>query len=118
MDETREYIRHRIGRAGGDPAVFRADTYEMAHEGSQGIPRLLNVLCDTALVYAYAAKRCAVDTDTFAEVFKDRERQNSKVVSNGARRPLPLERERSPEKVTLELDAATLRELFAGLRDP
>jgi general secretion pathway protein A len=52
--ETRGYIRHRITVAGGDPDLFEAAACEAVYRHSGGIPRLINLLCDTALVYGYA----------------------------------------------------------------
>ena len=52
--ETRGYIRHRIAVAGGDPDLFEDAACEAIYRHSGGIPRLINLLCDTALVYGYA----------------------------------------------------------------
>ena len=54
LSETREYIRHRITVAGGDPNLFEDSACEATYRHSGGIPRLINLLCDTALVYGYA----------------------------------------------------------------
>lgn len=53
-DETREYIRHRLQVAGGDPDLFSDAACEAIYRFSGGTPRLINLLCDTALVYGYA----------------------------------------------------------------
>lgn len=48
--ETREYIRHRIKVAGGaDDLIFNTDAMDRIHDYSQGIPRVINVLCDHVL---------------------------------------------------------------------
>ncbi len=52
--ETRGYIRHRITVAGGAPDLFEDSACEAIYRHSGGIPRLINLLCDTALVYGYA----------------------------------------------------------------
>ncbi len=52
--ETREYIRHRIVVAGGNPDLFEDAACEAIYRHSGGVPRLINLLCDTALVYGYA----------------------------------------------------------------
>ena len=52
--ETQEYIRHRITVAGGDPGLFEDPACEVIYRHSSGIPRLINLLCDTTLVYGYA----------------------------------------------------------------
>jgi type II secretory pathway predicted ATPase ExeA len=49
--ETAGYIRHRLEVAGGDPDIFTARACAAIHRYSNGVPRLINLLCDTALVY-------------------------------------------------------------------
>ena len=53
-EETPEYPRHRLDKAGGDPDLFEAEACMAIHAASGGVPRLINLLCDTALVYGYA----------------------------------------------------------------
>lgn len=52
--ETIEYITHRLVTAGGDKSVISFEAMELFHELSVGVPRIINSLCDTALVYAFA----------------------------------------------------------------
>ena len=52
--ETREYIRHRVNIASkkaGD--IFTESAYRLIYKYSQGIPRLINIACDRALLTAY-----------------------------------------------------------------
>lgn len=59
--ETREYINHRLNVAGGKSSeLFEDDTYEIIHRYSGGIPRLINTLCDTALLCAFADDKGSV----------------------------------------------------------
>ncbi|MBI3899546.1 MAG: AAA family ATPase [Gammaproteobacteria bacterium] len=54
-DEMRAYITHRLKVAGmGDKHFFAADTFPIIHKYTGGLPRLINTLCDTALICAYA----------------------------------------------------------------
>jgi type II secretory pathway predicted ATPase ExeA/outer membrane protein OmpA-like peptidoglycan-associated protein len=53
--ETENYIRHRIFIAGGTQEIFTHDACLAVHHYSKGVPRLINLICDTALVYAYGA---------------------------------------------------------------
>jgi type II secretory pathway predicted ATPase ExeA len=49
-DETIDYLRHRLAIAGGDlDKIFEPDAVRDIHRLTQGIPRLINTLCDTAL---------------------------------------------------------------------
>ncbi len=67
--ETRNYIAHRLRKAGsGDREIFSEDTIPLIYQYSGGIPRLINTLCDTALMCAFAddLRVVAVNTVTAA----------------------------------------------------
>lgn len=72
QDETFKYVAHRLQVAGGRPDLFTDEAIELAHSCSRGIPRLVNQLCDTALVYGYAAERERIDLELMEEVVRDR----------------------------------------------
>jgi general secretion pathway protein A len=56
--ETRGYIQHRLEVAGaGDREIFAEDTFAEVFRFTGGVPRLINTLCDTAMMAAYAADR-------------------------------------------------------------
>jgi general secretion pathway protein A len=56
-DETSAYIAHRLGVAGGGPAVeFSPAAIDVVHRCTAGIPRLINLLCDRALLGAYSER--------------------------------------------------------------
>jgi general secretion pathway protein A len=53
--ETKEYIQHRIHIASLKPGVrFTAPAFYMIYKFSKGIPRLINIVCDRALLTAYS----------------------------------------------------------------
>ncbi|TCT21366.1 AAA family ATPase [Thiobaca trueperi] len=54
-EETYKYIRHRIRVAGGEAEIFTSDACHGVYHYSKGIPRIINLICDAALVYAYGA---------------------------------------------------------------
>lgn len=72
--ETREYITHRLRKVGGEPGIFAAGTHELIHRSSGGIPRVINILCDTGLVYAYGSMHQEVGVELMADVIRDRDR--------------------------------------------
>jgi len=54
-EDTRAYITHRLRIAGmGERHLFLPDAFPIIHKYTGGLPRLINTLCDTALVCAYA----------------------------------------------------------------
>ena len=59
--ETGAYIRHRLAVAGLTRAVFPPATQREIYRLSGGIPRLINILCDRALLGAYARDKTVVD---------------------------------------------------------
>jgi hypothetical protein len=72
LSETIGYIRHRLTVAGGDPALFDDLACAAVHAHAGGIPRLVNMLCDFALVYGYAEGRRLIDFDIVQEVAETR----------------------------------------------
>ncbi|RLC32015.1 MAG: general secretion pathway protein GspA [Deltaproteobacteria bacterium] len=73
-EETFRYIRHRLKVAGAPRQnIFRKSAIEVIFKYSGGIPRLINILCDTALVYAYADTRKTVDKKIVENVIRARE---------------------------------------------
>jgi general secretion pathway protein A len=70
--ETVGYVRHRINVAGGSPDLFTPEALELVHECTGGVPRLVNIVCDTALVYAFSDQRASVGIDTVEQVIHDR----------------------------------------------
>lgn len=71
-EQIGDYICHRLEVAGGDPALFRPEACQLVYQHSGGIPRLINLLCDTALVYGYAAGRKSIGVELVCEVVQDK----------------------------------------------
>lgn len=56
------YIRHRLTVAGAaDPGIFASRAIELIHKASRGLPRLINTICDNAMLSAYSADRKSID---------------------------------------------------------
>ena len=63
--EMREYIEHRLEVAGGENrALFADDTFDIIHRYTGGVPRLINTLCDSALLCSFADEKTIVDLDS------------------------------------------------------
>jgi general secretion pathway protein A len=59
--ETQSYIQHRLDVAGaGDRELFQADTFAEIFRFAGGVPRLINTLCDTAMMAAFTADHSVV----------------------------------------------------------
>jgi len=62
--ETAKYINHRLRRAAtGTPVEFPPEATDAIHARSRGVPRIINVICDAALVFGYAEERRAVELE-------------------------------------------------------
>jgi len=90
--ESEQYIRHRWGVAGaGGPLPFDRRALQRIHRLSRGVPRRINLLCDRALLGAYATGKATIDrriVDRAAqEVFGSAELDSAPV----KRRPARLE---------------------------
>ncbi|WP_457571687.1 XrtA/PEP-CTERM system-associated ATPase [Desulfovulcanus sp.] len=74
QEETYEYIAHRIKAAGCEnQSLFTPEALAQIYKHSRGIPRLINILCDTALVYGYADEAQAISEEIVNHVIADRE---------------------------------------------
>jgi type II secretory pathway predicted ATPase ExeA len=69
--ETRKYIRHRLRVAGGDPDTFSPEAIAVIYLLSGGLPRLINALCDAALVYGFGEGQAVLDGAIVIEVVLD-----------------------------------------------
>jgi general secretion pathway protein A len=55
-EETAAYVSHRLAIAGGSAVSFAPKTLDLVHRYTGGIPRLINLLCDRALLGGYSAR--------------------------------------------------------------
>jgi len=70
--ETREYIEHRLKVAGSeDTDLIADDAFAPIYRCTGGIPRLINTLCDTALLCAFAEDKQTVDTEDVMSAIKE-----------------------------------------------
>lgn len=70
-DETGEYIEQRLKIAGRDPhraPIFPAQTVSTIYKYSQGLPRLINTICENALIAAYARQSQTVTPQMIEDV--------------------------------------------------
>jgi len=89
LSECQEYIASRLKHAGGYPHIFPSKTVEEIHRYSAGIPRLVNVICDNAMINAYALDSKEVTPALVQEVAEDLHLTSANR-SSGARRESSL----------------------------
>lgn len=68
---TAGYIAHRLRQAGGTGTEFEPAAIARIHAEADGVPRVVNKICDLGLVYAMAAGRQTVGADLIAELIDD-----------------------------------------------
>jgi len=71
-DELAEYLQYRLHAVGcSDLKLFSRDAEDQIYHFSRGIPRLINVVCDNALVIGYALGKRRIGADVIAEAAAD-----------------------------------------------
>lgn len=63
-DEAQAYIAHRLRVSGGHADLFTPGAIDELHKLADGVPRLINVICDRALLGAYVEDKRRVDRVT------------------------------------------------------
>ena len=72
--ETAAYIRHRLHVVGGAADLFDDLSCAAVYYFTGGVPRLINLLCDQALVYGFSDDKEHIDLEVIAAVVADRNR--------------------------------------------
>lgn len=70
--EVGDYIEHRLKVAGRERQLFTPLATSKIAKAAGGIPRSVNILCDMALVYGFAAEARLIDVHLVDEVLRDR----------------------------------------------
>lgn len=61
QQDTRDYIKHRLGIAGSVGEIFTEKAITEVYRYSTGVPRLINTICDNALLEGYLFKTKTID---------------------------------------------------------
>ena len=72
-DEVQAYVDTRLRVAGAQRPIFDEDAKALIAEHSRGVPRVINILADTALVYAFSAQEETVSRETVETLIKDKQ---------------------------------------------
>jgi len=71
LEETGEYIAHRLQKAGGSLDLFTPTAVELIFKLSEGIPRSINIACQAALVYGFADEAPRITQDIVRQLIQD-----------------------------------------------
>ncbi len=109
-DETERYINHRLRRAAlGAPVQFPREVTDRIYARARGVPRLINVVCDATLVYAYAEDRRAIEASLMDGVFAELE-ATGVLRREGDHRGEPAGREQPAASTHQQTPIAPIRE--------
>lgn len=75
LEDTKNYILHRLGVAGRTEPVFVEDTYKVIFERSGGIPRRINHICDMSLLVGFSKGVKLIGDEIVNDVVRDLEGQ-------------------------------------------
>ena len=67
-NNTREYINHRIRVAGAERGIFTAEAINKIHAYAKGVPRVINTVCDNALLEGFLMKNESIEEDIIDSV--------------------------------------------------
>jgi general secretion pathway protein A len=72
--EARPYIEHRLAVAGHSdpPTLFTDEAVEAIHAAAGGVPRVMNILCNLSLIYAFADDKKTIDGRIAQEIIRDK----------------------------------------------
>jgi type II secretory pathway predicted ATPase ExeA len=70
-EDTRDYIQHRMKVAGSITDIFTDNAIAMVFKYSHGVPRLINTICDNALLEGFLFKKSIVDDSIVRSVAVD-----------------------------------------------
>ncbi|WP_426413256.1 ExeA family protein [Bradyrhizobium ganzhouense] len=74
--EVDRYISFRLEKAGSSRPLFTSDATALIATAGRGIPRMINILCDTALVYGFAGGRTLIGGDIVRDVIADKQQHS------------------------------------------
>ncbi|MGA8151656.1 MAG: AAA family ATPase [Terriglobales bacterium] len=113
LGETKGYIERRLQLAGADSratALFPLATITTVFQHSRGIPRLINTICENALIAAYAKQSPIVTAEIIEGIATD--------FRLGVTHQTRAEQNKSSEEIDVRKAARTLLELYAYLQKP
>ncbi len=70
-NETKEYVNHRLNIAGSKRNIFSSSAIREIFSFSEGFPRLINIICDLALVTGYVKEQKTINANIIRECAKE-----------------------------------------------
>lgn len=70
--DVESYIYHRLHAVGATEPLFSHEACDLIAQASGGIPRTINILCDTAMVYGFATDASHIEAPLIQQVIEDK----------------------------------------------
>ena len=102
-NEISEFIEHRLKVAGAGNKIFTRDAVKEIYSFSKGYPRLVNIICDHAMLAGYAASKKIIGTDEIRNCVTDLKLPQVNVPRPSPPVPEPAKIQEAPE-ATLHTD--------------
>ena len=71
-EEVDAYLDTRLSIAGASRRIFEPEAVNLVADESRGVPRVINIIADTALVYAFSANEPKISAETVQSVIRDK----------------------------------------------
>ncbi|HZR66798.1 MAG TPA: AAA family ATPase [Terriglobales bacterium] len=113
FDETKGYIERRLRIVQKDQeaeAIFPAKTVAAVFRHSRGIPRLINTICENALIAGYAKQLQSITPEMIDEIAKD--------FRLNMVRPVEIEKAGGFDEIDLQRAARILLDLYSSIQKP
>ncbi len=108
-EETRAYIHHRLKVAGSTDIIFTDAACHAIYKYSSGTPRLINLLCDTSLVYGFAEQNKLINEQLVHDVVRE-QHSNSIIPTFNTSQPHSSDRPAQAEAQQLVVDETIVEE--------
>ena len=70
-DDIGKYIKCRLDACGAKRPIFEEDVFNLIYEASNGVPRIVNQVCDYAMLYAFSHDQTIVSLEVIQKVLDD-----------------------------------------------
>jgi general secretion pathway protein A len=98
-NETEDYIIHRLKVAGREKQLFASKAIDEIFAFSDGNPRLINIICDHALLTGYSADLKLIDADVIKECASELRLPAERIKKKKKKEKIPVEPQPKPDAV-------------------
>ena len=107
QDDVAGYVAHRLASVGGtnERIAFASSAIELIHAASNGVPRLVNIICDRALSRAHEERLSIIGPPVIAEAIDELQLVSGQVAMSGQVVDRTPPRHVAPEPPPLAVDA-------------